>query len=561
MGDSMRFKRPVCAALTTAVLAASALTGPASAQAAGVGTSLTSTRVLTAQLGGGELLDLLLLGDEARSTTDPAVAAPEAYSRLTALKASTSIVPGSPINITQGVHEAKSTGPSEVAITGSQLAVPVLPAELAPVLSGTVNPGMLTATLTDGVAAASLNAELTKINAVGGLVSLDSLKSSMGANSAGSAADAVRGASVSGLKVLDLGALLSGIGLPLGELTPAQIVALIDGLAATAGLPLPNGADTLTEAVASLNAAIDDLQAAVATTPQTTSEVTSAIDSTTDALLGTVGLTSPVSSTVTVEAIVVIVNDLVDELQALIDQLLAEGLAALDNLSLLRLEGVEVGVATKAVESVEASSATVTGKVGKVFVGGIALPGIDLLAPAANINANVAAINDKIGDVLSLVDPGLADLVSVSVLDKATSVSSADGYTRSRAGVTAASATITPPANLAALVKAITDQVGVAQALAGSTVDVPVVSSAMKDLGSVLKASTSVLTSPSKVQVAQVLSASDFARAGGPVGAPMLPRTGGTDLVLFGGLAGVLALATRRFVRVPAVRMARIDEQ
>lgn len=559
----MRFVRPASAALATAVIAASALTGPASAQAGGVGTSSTSTRVLTAQLGGGDLLDLVLLGDEARSTTDPSVAAPEAYSRLTSVAASTSIVPGSPINITQGVHEARSSGPSEVAITGGQLAVPVLPAELAPVVSGTINPGMLTATLTDGVAAATLTAQLSKINAVGGLVSLDSLKSSMGANSAGSAADASRSASVSDLEVLDLGALLSGIGLPLGELTPAQVVALVDALAATAGLPLPSGADTLTEAVTSLNAAIDDLQATVATTPSSTSAVTSAIDGTTDSLLGTVGLTSPVGSTATVGQIVVIVNDLVDELQALIDELLAEGLTALDNASLLRLEGVEVGVTTKAVESVEASSATVTGKVGKVFVGGIALPGIDLLAPAAKINANVAAINTKIGDVLSLVDPGLAGLVSVSVLERSTSVSSSDGYTRSRAGVTAAAATITPPADLAALVRAITDQVGVAQALAGSTVKVPVVSSAMRDLGSVLKASTSVLASPSKVQVAQVLSSSDFARAGagGPAGSPTLPRTGGTDLVLFAGAAGVLALAIRRFFRTPAFRTVRIDDK
>jgi hypothetical protein len=560
----MRFIRPASAALATAVLAASAYTAPASAQIAGVGTSLTSTKVLTASLGDGQLLDLLLLGDDARSTIDPAVAAPEAFSRLTALKASTSIVPNSPINITQGVFEAKSSGPSETPIPGSSIVPSTLALNLAPVISGSISPGMLTATLKDGVAASSLNAELADINAVGGLISLDSLKSTMGATSAGAASDSLRGASIKNLKVLDLGALLQGLGLPLGDLTPAQLVALVDGLAATAGLPLPSGTETLKAALANVNAAIDDLQATVATTPSQTSEITSAIDSTTSSLLGTVGLAAPVDASQAVEVVVAVVNDLIDELQALIGELLAKGLAALDNLSLLSLEGVEVGVSTKATESVNTSTADVTGKIGKVMVGKVALPGVDLLATAANINANVEAINNQIGDVLSLVHPDLGDLVKVSVLDKATSVTSSDGYTRSRAGVTAASATITPPANLAALVKTITDQVGVAETLTASSVPVPVLSTVMKDLGLALKAATSVLTSPSKLQVASVLSSSDFARAGGvsaPVSTPTLPRTGGSDLVLLGGLAGVLALAIRRLVRTPSVQMARIDEQ
>jgi len=567
----MRFVRPASAVLATAVLAASAYTAPASAQIAGVGTSLSSTKVLTAQLGGGQLLDLLLLGDEARATTDAAVAAPEAFSRLTAVKASTSIVPNSPINVDQG-FEAKSSGPSETTIPGTSFAS-TLPVDLAPVLSGSVSPGKLTATLTDGVAAAGLNVALTDISAVGGLISLDALKSSMGATSAGGAADGVRGASVSNLKVLDLGALLQGLGLPLGELTPTQLVALVDGLAANTGLPLPSGSATLAQAVATLNTAIDDLQATATTTvtgstPVTT--VTDTIDTTTTSLLGTVGLTSPVGTTATAAAAITVVNDLVDQLQALLDELLAKGLLALDNLALLSLQGVEVGVATKATDTVEASSATVTGKIGKVLVGGLELPGVDLLAATSVVSANVAAINAKLGQVLSLVDPGLANLVQVSVLDQATSVTSSDGYVRSRAGLTAASATITPPANLAALVKTVTDQVGVAQTLAGSTVGVPVLSTAMNNLGLVLKASSSVLTSPSKVQVAQVLSASDFTRAAGvtTTGAPggpaspgtELPRTGGTDLILLGGLAGVLALALRRLVRTPALRTVRIDK-
>jgi hypothetical protein len=574
MGDFMRLFRSVSAALATSVLAASAFTGPAAAQTAGVGTSLTSTKVLTAQLGdNGALLDLLLLGDEARSTTDPAVAASEAFSRLTAVSAKTSIVPNNPINLTQGVFEAKSTGPTEVPIAATPIAaLPSVPVDLAPVLSGSINPGKLTATLTNGVAAAGMNAELADISAVGGLVGLKSLKTGLGANSSGSASDALRGASLKDLTVLDLGALLEGLGLPLGELTPAQVVALVDALVAgtplASAVPLPSGAATLNGALAQLNAAIDDLEGTIQTVPATTSDITDAIDAATKALLTAAGISSPLPTTsqAVAEATQLVVA-LVNELQAKINALLSDGLKALDGLALLRLEGVEVGVATKAVESVEGSVAIVDANIAKVLVGGVELPGVNLAAAAGSVNENVAALNAKIGSVLGLVDPGLAGLVKVSVLDQATSITQSGGYTRSRAGVTAATATITPPANLAALVKAIVDQVGVAQTLVSSTPvgTVPVLSSSMADLGGVLRLGQAVLSSPAKVQIASVLSASDFARAGVTTGAPgtgspSLPRTGGPNLVLFGLGAGVLALIARRFSRPAIVQAVRVEQ-
>src|SRR4051812_14875828 len=227
----MRLFRPLSAALATTVLAAGAFTGPASAQTAGVDTSLTSTKVLSAQLGdNGQLLDLLLLGDEARSTIDPAVAVPQASSKLTALSVKTALVPGNPINVTQGVAEARSDGANEVPIGASAFAVPALPAQLAPVLSGNVDAGKLTASLTNGVAASGLNTSLSDIKAVGGLISLGSLKSNLDSTSSGATSSALRGASVSDLNVLDLSSLLQGLGLPIGELTPAQVVALVDSL-------------------------------------------------------------------------------------------------------------------------------------------------------------------------------------------------------------------------------------------------------------------------------------------------------------------------------------------
>ena len=574
----MRLFRPITAALATTVIAASAFTGPAAAQAAGVGTSLTSTKVLTAQLGeNGQLLDLLLLGDEARSTVDPAVAAPEAFSRLTAVTAKTAIVPNNPINLTQGVFEARSNGANEVPIVATPISgITGVPAALGPVLTGTVDAGKLTAKLTDGVASSGLNTSISNVNAVGGLVSVASLKSTLDSAASGATSSATRGASVTDVTVLDLGNLLQGLGLPLGELTPAQVLALVDALAAQTGLPLPSGATTATAALAQLQAALADLQGAVAVASPATTTVTSVVDSTTTTLLGTIGgltgvtLTLPTDTTTVVSTVLTTLNAAIDELQELIDRIYAEGLKALDSLALLRLEGVEVGVTTKAVETVEGSVAQVTGKIGKVFVGGVELPGLDLTSTVAQVNAAVAAVNTKLASVLGVIDPGLANLVKVSVLDQATSIVADGGYIRSRAGITAATATVTPPANLAAIVSGIINgaDLGVAQELVGSTVPLPAVSGLMNDLAGTLNLASSALTSPARVQIAQVLSASDYARvagvtttgAPGTTGSPTLPRTGGDDVLLIGGFAAVLALVARRFSRAPIVQAVRIKD-
>lgn len=561
----MRLFRYAAAGLATSVLAASVFTGPAAAQAAGVGTSLTSTKVLTAQLGAaGELLDLALLVDEARSTIDSAVAAPEAFTRLTTLSTKTALLPA--LNGTQGVFEAKSTGPSEVPIAASA----VLPAELAQVLSGSIDPGKLTATLNQGVAASTLSTALSGVQAVGGLVGVDSLKSALDASSAATATGASRGTSVTDLEVLDLSSVLQGIGLPLGELTPAQLVALVDSLGVAQTLGLPTGTETLTATVAALDAAINDLQATVATLPGTTTQITDAIDATTQALLGTVGsvtgVTVPLPSTTqAVDDAVATVNALVDELQALVNDLLVDGLTALDDLALLRLEGVEVGVATKAVDTIEGSVASVTGKIGKVRVGLLELPGIDLASTTDQVTAALATVNTALGEVLATVDPALADLVKVSVLDKATSIVQVGGYTKSRAGVTAATATITPPANLASLVSGILAQTDdVTAHLTAAGVALPALDGLMTTLNNTLQASNGVLASPAKVQIASVLSASDFRIAAAPVtpgapgGSPTLPRTGGPDLVLFGGLLAVLALAIRRMATTPEPKAVEV---
>ena len=62
---------------------------PAGAATPGVGTAATTTQVLTAAVGtNGSLLNLNLLGDAGRATTDATVAAPSAFSQLTAAQIS-----------------------------------------------------------------------------------------------------------------------------------------------------------------------------------------------------------------------------------------------------------------------------------------------------------------------------------------------------------------------------------------------------------------------------------------------------------------------------------------
>lgn len=557
----MRFLRPVSAAVATSVVAAAAFAGPVTAQSTGVGTSLTETKVLAAQLGDkGSVLDLVLLGDQARSTIDPSVASPEAFTRLTALSIKSGVI--SALNQTIGVYEARSTGPTEQDVAPQTIVPVALPAALGPVLSGSLGTGKLSAILDNGVASSALNAGVTDVKSVGGLLGIGSVTSNLTANSAADASGATRGAKVADITVLDLAALLDGLGINLADLSVAQVSALLDTLQATTGLALPAGQTTLAGAVSSLNAAIDDLQDAVAT--EASSTIGQAIEPATNTLLAAIPLTTPLSGTDVVGDSTAAINAVVDQLQDQIDDLLGKSLKALDDLALLRLEGVEVGVTTKAVDSIDGSVAEVTGKIGRIRVGNLSLPGVDALASASALNAAVAQVNDKVGDTLGLVSPDLAKLVNVSVLDKATSVTQDGGYTRSRAGITGATATITPPAALDAIVSTITGQAaGIDRLLPASTVSSLGLSGTMDQLSRTLNLGAGVLSAPASVQAGSIVASSEFARSGGPASpGDTLPRTGGpVGIGILAALAAAVGLGVRRWMQTPAVRTVRVNSK
>lgn len=565
----LRTVSPAAAAALVALVVAGTVSGPAAAQSSGAGTALSSTKLVTAQVGEkGSILDFTLVGDEAQSSIDTAVGTPGAFARLTLAKVASSIVPGNPVtNTTYGVFEAKHSGPTSTPVPAAA-AFPTT----APILSGSVVPGVLNATLSNNVANSGMNTELANVSAVGGIASIASIKSSLTSGATGDNASGQRSAAVTDVTVLDLGAVLQGLGVQLPNLTVAQIAALIDGLAATAGLPLPSGQTTFAGAVGSLNAAIDDLQASISgvTSGTPVTQVTGAIDPATSALLGTItGVSSlPTPSTPDADTAIALVNDVIEDLQAQINALVSGGLTALDDLALLRLEGVEVGVSSKAVADVNSSAAAVTGKIGKISVGNISFGAVDLTAATDQVSSAVSSVNTKIGQVLGGINAGLANVVKVSVLDKATEVTSANGYSKASAGITGATAVITPPATLASIVDTVNDTANAEQAvdlLTPAELDALGLSGAMNQLATTLSLGVGILASPTTVKVAEVLAAANFRGGAVTTGTPgpTLPRTGGDStmpLLLAATAAAAAAIAVRRLLTRQAPVPVRVRE-
>ena len=565
----MRLFRSLSIAVAGVTTVASvAAMAPAGAAEPGLGTAATTTKLVSAAVGAnGSLLNLVLGSDEARSTIDSAVASPSAFSRLSVADISSGVVSALNVKVPATPLEAKAPeGPTSVTAPASNL----LPAEIPSVLgSGTVDVPSLTASLDGGFAKSALSGGVSGVNLVGGLIGIDKVATNLTSAASPDSADANRAAVVQNITVLDLDALLSGLGISLPDLSVAQLTGLVDTLGATAGLDL-NGSATVGAAAASLQAAISDLNAELGSLTGATTPVTSVVDSTTSTLLGTVGITSPLNTGGTVATTVGAVQDVITQLQGVLDDLLAGSINNLLSTPLLQLEGVEVGVVASALDTVEASKAAVTAKIGAVKVGALSLPGVDLLSSVSAVTDVVNQAQAKLDSVLGVL--GLNGLVKVSLLDKVESVTASGGYVRSRAGVTAATATITPPAALADLLNTVgaaadsvaVDTVGEVIESVGGTV--PQLSTAMSTLTSTLSlgGTLSALSQGATVRVAEVLSASDFRRPGVTPGAPVtpttpeLPRTGGpAQLALLGGMAAVLALGLRRFLHQPAVRVVR----
>jgi hypothetical protein len=567
----MRLTRVAAAATALFLFGAASSIGSAGAAATGVGTSKTSTTVLDVALGNaGSVLGVRLLGDDAQSTIDAkTAAAPQAFSKLTALTASSTIfnnpLTSQPLDLKIGEIESRQPGGQpEVNATSLNLAAPgvPVPANIGNIISGTLNTANLKSAVDANGARSSLNESLNSLAVAGGLLGANAVSSTSGADSAAANSSSTRAVNVDAITVLDLGAVLDGLGIDVLDLTVAQIDGLIETLGATLqGL----GADkTLQETIDAVQAQVADLAAAVLAGTGLTDTVTSVVDGLGlgDVVSGTT--VTDITATATTDPVQA-ANDLIDALQAALADVLTNGLDAIDSAPLLKLNGIEVAVNTKAADTPANSLASVTGKIGSVNVGSIAIPGIDLVQAADVISGTVDAIEAKIASVLDTVQTtvgasviSLKDLVSIDVLKKTASVTQANGYNVAQAGITGVSATVKPPVDLDALVGAITAQApaSIATAITDAGGTVPELDSAMADLEASLGTGIQALSGGATVTAVQVLGSSEFkinaATAFTPA-TPTLAATGANSMRLaaLGFLMVALGLGLGAWFKMP----------
>ncbi|MGH9156182.1 MAG: hypothetical protein ACRD1K_10205 [Acidimicrobiales bacterium] len=561
----MRKIRVAAAATTLSLVGAVSSLGTAGAAPAGVGTSEAVTTVLGISLGsGGGLLDLRLLDDIARSTIDSKVnPVSEAFTRLNAVGVKSSVGALAQALPSASFESRTPGGKATDGAPGLKLG-DLLPLGL---LTGTLDVAKLTSVVDSAGARAGLDGVIGDLSAVGGLLSIKGLTTSLATTAGGGVADTVRGVKVEGIELLDLSSLLSGLGINLVDLLPSQLTGLLGGL----NLDVANIGDA-----AAVQSLINSVQGQI-------TSLLGQVDSLVAPLTGTVinsivgalpvaGLipTSTVTDLAAMTNATAQVNALVDSLQGVLAGVLGTVLGTLDGVSLLSVGTSEFGVVTRAADTVGNSLADVTAKLGIVKVAGLSLPGLDLGSTAGQVTSLLDTVNTTLGSVLGAVNPGLTKLVSVSVLDKIRNVSTAGGYTKALAGITGLTASITPPADLAGIVSGITGQrlsgasTGSLLASLGGTV--PGLDIAMDTLGTAL-GTVDALLGGATIKVASLAGSSEFAAASAaaqpaPGARPAVPATGelprtggnGVQVAAVGFFFIALGLGFRHWLSMPTLR-------
>jgi len=579
----MRTKRLLGAAAAAIVAAIAPLSAPiaAAAEANGVGSGTVGATLLRVDVGeGGGILSVQVLTDEGRSTIDPADGSSVSSTSLTPLAISSATAPA--LNVT-----TPSVGTSSSGAEDSKSVQPDLPD--SPAFTGAL--GASLASVVDALGARSgLDAALSNVSVAGGLLSIPSGTVSLATKATNEHSSAVRSISIPAIEVLNLAAVLEGAGLSLASLPLDDVLGLLAGL----GITLPDIPDPA-EVIATVDAALDTL---AGETGALTTELCNTVDGVLGAVGGLAGTGDVIDSAtdiidditggagdvgggvpplpipglsaqalpVSCEAVTGTVEDLVDDLRAVVGTLLTSILETLGATSLLSVQGIEIGLVADAVSTVEGSVAEVTGTIGSVKVGKLTVPGVsglDLTATASVLDAAGATISEAVGDVLGVINAQLADMVDVEVLSIQELVAGEGDYATATASVTALTARITPPALLTG---AALDLDGTVGGLLGEVATaVPALATVMSQL-EVALGGLDVLTSVTTITVGQLTSASQFrpvAATGVPTGTPSgtptgeLPRTG-TDAAV-PAMAAVLvagvALGIRRYVLSLAARM------
>lgn len=536
---------------------------PASASTVGVGTTNTKTSVLDLQL--GSLLNLALLTDTGGANIDPHAGALQAGTSLVPLTLSS---PALKLNLSTPaittLDPGGATNAASPALTLSSLGIP------AALATATFKPASLHSDFTTGSAHSTMTAaEIDDLTVAGGAIaSIDLLSSNLGADALSAQADGTRGVKIGTIKLLDLGALLKGLGIDLASLPVGSVSQLLSQLnlpvPAVSGLSGATGATSLAGEVASLSDALTSLRQ---TLVNATTQITTPVDGLTQGLLGKLGLPVP-----TVGSLVSQVNTLVGTLQTTLTNLLTTVLKSLDSFPLIQISGTQLGIHTTAADTLGHSAAGVTIAPMTITVAGVQLPALDLQQTVDTVNSVIATANSTLNNLLGTL--GLpTNLLSLSLLNRATNVAQAGDYTTAAAGITMLTA------KLAALDPSVIT--GVLSKLTGTTVGsllggTPLTgllgaSDSMSTLGG-LVGQVAPLLGGANLRIASLAGASTYTFATPPAAVPtaapsartptevVLPHTGGNPaLALIGVILAALALAIVRWRRVLRMQSAPVS--
>jgi hypothetical protein len=403
-------------------------------------------------------------------------------------------------------------------------------------------------------------AEVDNLTLVGGaLASIDLLRSTLGADALSSQANGTRAVDLGQIKLLDLGALLKGIGADLSALPLGTLSSLLSKL----GIPVAGIATggNLADTVTSLTSVVTGLQN---TLVGATTSITNTVDNATKGLLGSLNLPVPA-----VGALVATVNTEITSVLKTVTDLLSNALAGLDSFPLLQISGTTAGITTKAADTLANSAAAVAALPLQITAAGVKLPVIDPAAIADTINGVIATANGALNGLLSTL--GLpANLVSISVLQKATNVALNGKYTSATAGLSVLNVKIAnlDPSVITGALSKLTGA-GIGSLLSGTALSS--VLGAANSMGAVntLLGSVAPLLSGVNLQVASLAGASTYTFATAPPapGTPpttstSLPHTGGTpELAIIGLILAAMAVGAVRWARVSRLQPAKVNSR
>jgi hypothetical protein len=510
------------------------LATPSNAQTApaGVGTSNGLGNVLSIDL--GSLLKLSLVNELSNTTIDPASGSPLALSQLQLLNLQSATVPtldGLTVPLvetrTSGAEDRKDTALLDLGSLG-------LPANL---LTGAVNPATLSSVVGGTGALSSLTTSLDNIAVLGGLLKTDAAAALLGSSATPGASDATRGLSISQLSALDVGGLLQLLGIPLDQLPLTAVTGLVGQL----GIPL----DTINQATGLNLGSLTDLAnlASVLSTPGQICDVANQL------LLGLLGA-------VCTNNVVTNLGSTQTAIQGLLD--LLAGTALLD------VQGIEIGQKAVAADTLASSVASTTGSIGSIRVGGVDLGAVDLNTTLDQITGLANQITSTISGLLGSIDPGLANLVQVTLFDRLANVAQDGSYTTAQSGITALQLAINPP-DVCAILGRLNVAGTVNGLLAGLGAGAVTVPTQVTDLLTGLTSQvpcgqaqtlTAAITQPLTVKALSVSGAANFMMPVAPIApvvpqTPVLPRTGGESnmFLLLGASMVIIAIGARRLTR------------